>query len=38
MTNEEYQKELKILYDKAKAEGQLTLAVNILERMKREEK
>jgi len=40
MTDEEYQeyqKELKVLYEKAKQDGQLALAVDILERMKRED-
>ncbi len=37
MTKEEYQKELKVLYEKAKETGQVALAVDILERMKRED-
>ncbi len=38
MTKEEYQKELKRLYEAAIKDGQLALAVDILEGMKREDK
>ncbi len=38
MTKEEYQKELKKLYEAAVKDGQLGLAVDILERMKREDR
>ena len=37
MSNEDYIKELRLLYDSAKETGEFGLALDILERIKREE-